>query len=87
MILGKTIRLADGETAKVTSNWAAETEKRGTTVSSSVWETTAGTLSSAALSTPVATVFLAENGDATLTNTATLANGEVLIKQWRVTVK
>ena len=87
MLTGKTIRMADGETLKVTSNWAAETEKRGTTVSSSAWEATAGTLSSEALTTPVATAFLAESGDATLTNTATLANGEILIKQWRVTVK
>lgn len=71
---------------KVTSNWTAETEKRGTTVSASAWEVTAGTLSGATLATPVASVLLAENGSGTLKNTATLANGEVLVREWLVDV-
>lgn len=86
MIQGKTIHMFDGETQKVTSSWVAECEQRGTSVSSSAWTTSAGTLSSAALASNVATVLLAENGGAVLENAATLANGEILVRWFYVTV-
>lgn len=82
----KTLNLTAGETIKVASQWAAETEKRATTVSASAWETTAGTLSGEALVTPLATVTLAEGGCGVLKNTVTLANGEVLIRWWKIDV-
>lgn len=84
MILGKTLSLADGETVKVTNNWTAEIEQRGTTVSTSLWEATAGTLSGAALSGAVATVLLSDAGYGWLTNTVALANGETLINKRRI---
>lgn len=83
----KDIRAADGETRKLTSNWTAEAEKRGASVSSSSWATTAGTLSGAALSSNVATVLLAEAGDCVVTNTVTLANSEVLVREFSVFVE
>lgn len=88
MILSKSLRVASGETVKVSQQWAAETEKRGTTVSSSAWEYVGGsaTLSGAALSTPLASVNLTPTSSGELQNTATLANGEVLIAVRRVVV-
>ena len=83
----KTLNLTRGETVKVKSQWAAETKKRDTTVSSSAWETTAGTLSGATLVTPLATVTLAESGCGALKNTVTLANGEVLVRWWKIEIK
>ena len=83
----KTMYTVSGETVKVSNQWAAETEKRSTTVSSSAWTYSgAGTLSSATLVTPLATTKLAATGDGTLKNTVTLANGEVLIAERLVTV-
>lgn len=77
----KTIHATTGETIKVSNQWAAEAEKRGTTVSSSTWTYTgAGTLTGAALTTPLATVTLAPTGCGTLSNTVVLANGETLIR-------
>jgi hypothetical protein len=77
----KTIEAAVDETRLVTNKWTAEIEKRGTTVSSSSWETTAGSVSGAALSGSTATVTLAVTGRGTLTNTVVLANGETLIAE------
>ena len=83
----KTIYATSGETVKVSNQWAAQTEKRSTTVSSSAWEYSgSGTLSSATLVTPLATTKLAPTGSGVLKNTATLANGEVLIAERLVTV-
>ena len=77
----KTINAASGETIKVSNQWAAEAEKRGTTISSSTWTYTgAGTLAGAALATTLATVTLTPTSCGTLTNTAVLANGETLIR-------
>lgn len=84
---GKTLYLTCGETVQVKSQWAAQCGKRSTTVSSSQWETTAGTLSGAALVSPLATAMLAEDGCGTLKNTVTLANGETLVRYWRIEVK
>ena len=83
----KTIHTVSGETVKVSNQWAAETESRSTTVSSSAWEYSgSGTLSGATLVTPLATTKLAATGSGTLKNTATLANGEVLIAERLVVV-
>lgn len=83
---GKTIHVLTGETVKVSNQWAAETEKRGTTVTTSAWVFDgAGTLSSETLVTPLATCLLAATSAGTLTNTATLANGEVLVNERKVT--
>ena len=84
----KDVRTVSGETVKVSNQWAAETEKRGTTVSSSAWTFDGtGTLSSATLTTPLATTLIAATAGGTLTNTATLANGEVLIAERLVIVQ
>lgn len=78
----KTLYTASGETHTVSNQWAAETEARGTTVSSSAWEYSgAGTLTGASLATPLASVSLTATGCGVLKNTATLANGEVLIAE------
>jgi len=83
----KTIYTANGETVAIENQWAAETKKRGTTVSSSAWEYSgSGTLSGASLATPLASVNLTATGCGTLKNTATLANGEVLIAERQVVV-
>lgn len=78
--------MASGETRKVTNNWTAQAESRGATVSTSVWDATAGALSGAALSSSLASVLLAEGGQGTLTNTVTLSTGEVLVIRRRITV-
>lgn len=76
----KTLYATDGETIEVSNQWAAEAQKRGTTVSTSTWEYTgSGSLAGAALSGTSATVRLTPASCGTLVNTATLANGEVLI--------
>jgi hypothetical protein len=84
----KSLRVASGETVKVSNQWAAETEKRGTTVSSSSWEYVGGsaTLASATLVTPLATTKVTPTASGELQNTVTLANGEVLIAARRVVV-
>lgn len=83
----KTIRAMSGETIKVSQQWAAETEKRSTSVSASAWEFSgAGSLASESLATPLASVLLSPTSRGTLTNTATLANGEVVKSWWLVDV-
>lgn len=83
----KDIHSQSGETVKVTNEWAAEAEARGTTVSTSAWEYTgSGSLSAAALSSNTASMLLAPTSAGTLKNTVTLANGEVLIAEREVTV-
>jgi hypothetical protein len=75
----KDIKAMNGETLIVTNKWAAEAEKRSTTVSASTWTYSgAGTLSGASLTGTTATVKLAPTCRGCLENTATLANGEVL---------
>jgi hypothetical protein len=76
----KTVYTTSGETIKVSNQWAAECEKRGTTISSSAWTYSGtGTFSGAVLATPLATITGAATSCGTLTNTVTLANGETLI--------
>jgi hypothetical protein len=79
-MLRKAIRATDGETVAVQNQWAAETKRRATTVSASAWAFTgSGTITGETLVTPLASCKLAPKSCGTLTNTATLANGEVLI--------
>lgn len=84
----KDIQATSGETLLVANNWTAEAEKRGTTVSTSTWTYSgAGTLSGASLTVAKSAVNLAPTCHGTLTNTVTLANGEVLIAERVVCVK
>ena len=79
---GKDVYTVTGETVIVSNQWAAQTEARSTTVSSSTWAFTgSGTLSGATLVTPLATTKLAATTDGTLSNTVVLANGETLINE------
>jgi hypothetical protein len=83
----KTLHATDGETLKVSNQWAAETEKRGTTVSASAWEFSgSGTIASETLATPLATCLLTPTSCGTVKNTVTLANGEVLIATRKVSM-
>lgn len=80
----KSIAIANGETKKVSWQWAGETEKRGTTVTSSSWavEGSSCTTSNATLVTPLTEVTIActsDNESGVLKNTVVLANGETLI--------
>lgn len=80
---GKTIRAQCGEVREAKTIWAAEVEKRGTTIAGSDWEVTGSlTLGAEALSGNEATALVTVNGCGTVKNTVTLANGEVLT-QWR----
>ena len=84
----KTLYATDGETIAVSNQWAAEAEKRGTTVSSSSWEYSgSGSLAGAALSGTNATVKLSPTSCGTLTNTVALADGEVLVASRSVVVE
>lgn len=79
----KTLCVASGESIKVTNKWTAECEKRGTTISGSEWEFSgSGAFASVALSSTTASCLLTPTGCGRITNTVTLANGEVL-KAWR----
>ncbi len=83
----KTLTLTRGETVKVDSQWAAECEKRGTTVSASAWEATSGSLSGESLDDTKASALLAVDGCGRLKNTATLADGEILVRWWAIVAK
>lgn len=76
----KTIYIADGETRLISNKWAAECQERSATISSSAWEATSGTLASAATSGTTASVVLSNAYGGVLTNTVTLSNGEVLVR-------
>lgn len=81
----KEIRVTYGETVKVTNDWAAECEKRGTSVSSSAW--IGIPVTGATLTSNVATASMSASYNGTVRNTVTLANGEVLIADRDVWVK
>ena len=86
----KAIYMLPGETQIVLSDWTAECEQRGTTVSSSAWDAGNLTLSGAALIGNVPSVLVStadQYGATTLINTATLANGEVLKSEREVIVR
>ena len=91
----KAIYMLPGETQRVQSDWTAECEERGTTVSASLWEVESGyvTMTSPTMTGNVASVLVSpsavcSSGSVLLINTATLANGEILkserevISQW-----
>ena len=76
---GKTISATTDEIRKVTNNWTAEAESRGTSVSSSTWSVTGSlTLGTEALSGSVATALVTVDGCGEVSNVVMLANGEVL---------
>jgi hypothetical protein len=75
----KDIKAMNGETLIVTNKWAAEAQKRATTISASTWTYSgAGTLSGASLTGTTATVEAAPTCSGRLVNTVELGNGEVL---------
>lgn len=85
MIQLKTIHAESGETVKVENQWAAECEKRGTTISTSKWVLYgAGALASQTLSGTLTSVLASPTCTGLLTNTVTLANGEVLVADRKV---
>ena len=87
MLTGKNQNTLYGETIIVSSNWTAEVESRGTTVSSSAWAFNgSATLGTAALTGSVATQPITPSTSGVLTNTATLGNGEVLMRVFDVQV-
>lgn len=76
---GKTIHAEVDEVRKVTNVWTGHIEQRGTTVASSDWEITGSlALGAESLSGSTATALVTVSGCGTITNTVTLANGEVL---------
>lgn len=86
-MLGKTIYAECDEVRKVTNEWAALAEQRGSSIASSSWEVTGNlTLGTEALSSTTATALVTVGGSGCVTNTVTLANGEVLIAQRKVVV-
>ena len=78
----KVIRTTLGESLLVTNNWTAQADSRSTSISASTWSYTSNaTLSSAALAANISTVLITATSSGWLTNTATLANGEVLLSE------
>lgn len=86
-MIGKTLRLQDDEVVLVTSNWTAECRKAGTTIESSDWSTTAGSVAEESLGDYIATALLTENGEGQLKHTVTLADGQTLIRTWKIEVR
>lgn len=80
---GKTIYADADEVRKVTNEWAALVEQRGSSITVSSWEVTGNlTLGTEALSSTTATALVTVAGSGAVTNTVTLANGESL-SVWR----
>ena len=76
----KSVSATNGESIVIINQWAAEAKKRGTTIVSSTWTYSgAGTLTSGALTGTKATVRLTPTYNGVVSNTVTLADGEVLI--------
>lgn len=79
---GKTIHATEGETLKVTNEWAAQAESRGSSVSSSSWDWSgSGSASGASLSGDRASIFLTPTSSGVLDNAVILANGETLVSR------
>lgn len=77
---GKTIYADVDETRKVTNEWAAQTEERGSSISGSTWEATGSlTLGVSSLSGTTASVFVTVGGCGSVINTVALDNGETLV--------
>lgn len=83
----KSVRATHGEALVIANQWAAEAEKRATTIVSSTWTYSgAGTLTGDALTGTKATVRLTPTCRGILSNTVTLADGEVLVGTREVSV-
>ena len=81
------INIQYGASHLVKKQWAQEIERAATTVSSSAWEYNGtGTLASPTLTGSLAEVMFTPQTSGWLTNTATLANGEVRVEQFYVFV-
>ena len=79
----KTIHAEADEVRTVSNIWAAQIEQRGTTLASSAWEVTGGlSLGAESLDDDTASALVTITGCGTVTNTVTLASGEVL-SVWR----
>lgn len=78
----KDIQTRAGETVRVSNEWAADAEACGSSVSTATWSYSgAGTISGEALSSNLSSVLLSATGSGVLTNTVTLADGQVLIAE------
>ena len=82
---GKTIHAEDGETRRVSNQWAAECEQRGATVSSSTWAGTP-TLGAVTLAGTLATALITPTADGYIKNTVVLSNGETLVNERSIDV-
>lgn len=81
------IYLTSGEVRIIAKQWAQETERAGTTVSSSTWTYDgSSTLASQTLVTPLVTVKITPTTSGILTNKATFANGEIRYATWDINV-
>jgi hypothetical protein len=84
--------IAKGETINLAIDWRSVEKNIGTTVSSSAWEssTTSITLGASTLSGSIATVPVtnanSSTGCATLTNTATMADGQVMVRKLQLEI-
>lgn len=84
----KSVRATSGESLVIANQWAAEVEKRGATIVSSTWTYSgAGTLTGDALTGTKSTVRLTPTCGGVLSNTVTLADGEVLVGARQVGVE
>lgn len=82
----KTVYAQADEVRKVVNEWAAMVEERGSSVATSAWEVTGGlSLGAEALTGSSATALVTVSSSGKVTNTVTLANGEVLVA-WRKVV-
>lgn len=80
---GKTIYADADEVRKVTNEWAALVEQRGSSISTSTWESSGDvTLGASTLSGSTTTCLVTVSGSGEVTNTVALANGETL-SVWR----
>lgn len=84
----KSVRATHGETLAIANQWAAEAKRRATTIVSSTWTYSgAGTLTGDALIGTKSTVRLTPTCRGVLSNTVTLADGEVLVGMRAVSVE
>jgi hypothetical protein len=80
----KTLHFYEGETRKVSTQWAAQCQERNVTIVSSTWAfTDEGTVTGASLTGTLATAQLKPTCGGRLVNTVVLSNGETLIG-WRL---
>jgi hypothetical protein len=78
-VQGKTLNYTQTEKRLVKNEWAAELQKRNTTITGSVWQADSGTLTLPTYSGSLTQVLIASPGSGQINNTVTLANGETLV--------